>query len=154
MLLLRLSPLIPYNALDYISGVTSISIKHYSMALLGLLPGAVTLCYVGATASSLAEGTSATTNDKGLQTAIMVFGLFFAIAGGVVASYYSKLELDKILLQECSDSGSNSEQQQGGLLPISATAPATCADNGRGESHGGAASYQDIQPITSEHSLT
>ena len=37
MLLLRLSPLIPYNALDYISGVTSISIVHYSLALLGLV---------------------------------------------------------------------------------------------------------------------
>lgn len=109
MLLLRLSPLIPYNALDYISGITSISIKDYSLALTGLLPGAFTLCYVGATASSLAEGTSKASEDKGLRTAIMVFGLFFAFAGFFVASYYSKIELDRILNQD-------EDIEPGGLL--------------------------------------
>jgi len=112
MLLLRLSPLIPYNALDYISGITSISIKDYSLALIGLLPGAITLCYVGATASSLAEGTSKASEDKGLRIAIMVFGLCFAFAGFCVASYYSKIELDRILNQQEDD-----DIEPGGLLP-------------------------------------
>jgi SNARE associated Golgi protein len=96
MLLLRLSPLIPYNALDYISGVTSISVAHYCLALIGLLPGAMTLCYIGATASSLADGTKATENSK-LRTVVLILGVFFAVAGGALASYYSKIELDKIL---------------------------------------------------------
>lgn len=114
MLLLRLSPLIPYNALDYISGVTSISVKHYSMALLGLLPGAATFCYVGATASSLADGTSKASDDKGLRTAVLVAGLVFAGAGAALASYYSKIELDKILhLQE-------DDPLQSGTLPLAA----------------------------------
>jgi hypothetical protein len=96
MILLRLSPLIPYNALDYISGVTSISLRDYSLALLGLLPGTITFCYIGATASSLAEGTSKASEDKGLRTFAMIFGIFFALAGGFVASYYSRIELDKV----------------------------------------------------------
>ena len=137
MLLLRLSPLIPYNALDYISGVTSISVSHYCLALVGLLPGTVTLCYIGATASSLADGTSAASENKGLRTTILVLGLLFAVAGGAVASYYSKIELDKILQQE----SEQQLQQQGGLMLLVADAQAS------GER------YQDIEQ-TSDHSST
>ncbi|KAL3940908.1 MAG: hypothetical protein SGARI_000794 [Bacillariaceae sp.] len=52
MVLLRLSPLIPYNALDYMSGVTSLPLKDYSLALIALLPGALMLSFVGASAST------------------------------------------------------------------------------------------------------
>ena len=103
MLLLRLSPLIPYNALDYISGITSISIRQYSLALIGLLPGAIVMCYVGATASSFSEGSDAASENKALRSSIMILGLIFAFAGVAVASYYSKIELDKILLLQQQD---------------------------------------------------
>lgn len=97
MLLLRLSPLVPYNALDYVSGVTSISIPHYCQALVGLLPGTVTLCYIGGTASSLTSGKSAVTE---IRTIAMIVGIVFAAAGAGVASYYSKIELDKMLAEQ------------------------------------------------------
>ncbi|EEC48922.1 predicted protein [Phaeodactylum tricornutum CCAP 1055/1] len=99
MVLLRLSPLIPYNALDYISGVTSISLFSYSVALVGLLPGTITFCAIGATASSLAEGTDRSENG-GLRVFALVFGLIFAFLGAGVASFYSKIELDMILQDE------------------------------------------------------
>lgn len=97
MVLLRLSPLIPYNALDYMSGVTSISLWNYSLALLGVLPGTILFCSIGATASSLADG-----QDKasGLNAFALIFGVTFAFAGVAVASFYSKLELDRILAEE------------------------------------------------------
>ena len=103
MLLLRLSPLIPYNALDYISGITSISIRQYSLALIGLLPGAIVMCYIGATASSFSEGTDAASENNTLRSAVLILGLLFAFAGAAVASYYSKIELDKILLLQQQD---------------------------------------------------
>jgi uncharacterized membrane protein YdjX (TVP38/TMEM64 family) len=99
MVLLRLSPLIPYNALDYISGVTSISLFSYSVALVGLLPGTITFCAIGATASSLAEGTDRSENGS-LRVFALVFGLIFAFLGAGVASFYSKIELDMILQDE------------------------------------------------------
>lgn len=37
--LLRLSPIIPYNALNYIAGATAVSFRDYTLALIGLLPG-------------------------------------------------------------------------------------------------------------------
>jgi hypothetical protein len=98
MILLRLSPLIPYNALDYISGVTSIPLRNYSLALIGILPGTILFCFVGATASSLADGSLDASGHRGLRIFTMAFGLIAAFAGVYAASYYSKLELDKVCL--------------------------------------------------------
>jgi hypothetical protein len=94
MILLRLSPLIPYNALDYISGVTAIPLQDYSLALIGILPGTIMLCFVGASASSLAD--SAQSGNETVRILSIVFGVTFAVIGVSVASYYSKLELDKV----------------------------------------------------------
>lgn len=97
MILLRLSPLIPYNALDYLSGLTSISLLHYSLGLLAVLPGVIAFCFLGATASSL---TNASSQNQTTKTVTLVLGVFFALAGVFAASYYSKIELDKILEEE------------------------------------------------------
>ena len=37
-LLLRLAPIIPFNAFNYFMGLTSVSFKHYCMAHIGMLP--------------------------------------------------------------------------------------------------------------------
>jgi uncharacterized membrane protein YdjX (TVP38/TMEM64 family) len=95
MLLLRLSPLIPFNALDYMSGVSSISLKDYSMALVGILPGTILCCYVGASASSIVDGTEKASSD-GMRIVAFVVGLIFAFAGTALAAYYSKIELAKV----------------------------------------------------------
>ena len=132
MILLRLSPLIPYNVLDYISGITSISLLNYSLALCGILPGTILYCLVGATASSITEITSSssssssstttTTNDDDSTTTtttheivkiISLFcGIVFAILGVAVASYYSNIELHKIVQEQ-----QQLEQQQQHLQP-------------------------------------
>jgi SNARE associated Golgi protein len=95
MLLLRLSPLIPFNALDYISGVTSISFRDYALALIGILPGTIMFCMVGATASSLAD-TGTSSENMLARRVSLIGGLLFAVIGVAVASYYSKMELDKV----------------------------------------------------------
>ena len=95
MLLLRLSPLIPFNALDYISGVTSITFRAYALALVGILPGTIMFCMVGATASSLADTNTSSENQLARRFSL-IGGLLFAFVGVTVASYYSKIELDKV----------------------------------------------------------
>ena len=95
MILLRLSPLIPFNALDYISGVTSISLRDYTVALVALLPGALLLCFVGASASSLSDATT-TSTGKTVKIFTIVSGILFGGCGVWMASYYSKQELDLV----------------------------------------------------------
>jgi hypothetical protein len=94
MILLRLSPLIPYNALDYMSGVTAIPLWSYALALIGILPGTVMFCFIGASASSLTDSTSS--GSKTVKIISIVFGVVFALCGVYAASYYSKLELDRV----------------------------------------------------------
>jgi len=98
MILLRLSPLIPFNALDYISGITSISLRDYVIALVAILPGAFVLCFAGASASSLSDRTSST--STGVKIMTIVSGLLFGGYGVYLVSYYSKMELDRILNAE------------------------------------------------------
>ena len=95
MLLLRLSPLIPFNALDYIAGVTSVSLRDYALALIAILPGTIMFCLVGATASSLTDTTTSSENLIARRVSL-IGGLLFAIMGVAAASYYSKMELDKV----------------------------------------------------------
>ena len=94
MVLLRLSPLIPYNALDYMSGITAIPLWSYTVAMLGMLPGAVSLCFIGASASSLTDNSA--TENRTLKIVTIVAGVGFAAGGVFVASYYSKRELERV----------------------------------------------------------
>jgi len=98
MVLLRLSPLIPYNALDYMSGITALPLLSYIIALVGILPGTVSLCFIGASASSLTDKSA--TENLTLKITTIVVGVISAAAGLFVASYYSKRELERILADE------------------------------------------------------
>lgn len=53
--LLRLSPIIPFNALNYMAGATAITFKDYTLSLIGLLPGTILYVFVGASAGSSME---------------------------------------------------------------------------------------------------
>mmetsp|Transcript_12024 Transcript_12024/g.18147 ORF Transcript_12024/g.18147 Transcript_12024/m.18147 type:complete len:349 (-) Transcript_12024:104-1150(-) len=103
MILLRLSPLIPYNALDYVCGITSISLTKYTLALFGMLPGVVLYCFVGATAGTVAMSTESMENHT-LKLVSIVVGVVFGVLGVGTASYYARIELNKIIaLQEAAE---------------------------------------------------
>ena len=99
MVLLRLSPLIPYNALDYMSGITAISLRDYAVALVALLPGSFMLSFIGASASSLADSTSAASGSEAsiaVKILTIVSGLVFGGGGILAVSYYSNNELNRV----------------------------------------------------------
>ena len=56
VLLLRLSPVFPFNFLNYALGLTKVSFGKYALAsLLGMLPGGLMYVYFGSAARSLAD---------------------------------------------------------------------------------------------------
>lgn len=59
VLLLRLSPLFPFNLLNFAFGITKVSFRDYMLASwIGMLPGAVLYVYIGTALNSLAEITA------------------------------------------------------------------------------------------------
>lgn len=85
VLLLRLSPLIPFNVLNYALGVTRVSLRHYILgSWLGMLPGTVMYVYLGAVAGDLAGGRQRTKAEWALYAA----GLAATVA---VAVYVARL---------------------------------------------------------------
>ncbi len=52
--LLRLSPVFPYNLLNYGLGLTRVSLSDYAVACFGMLPGTLLYVYTGALAGDLA----------------------------------------------------------------------------------------------------
>jgi uncharacterized membrane protein YdjX (TVP38/TMEM64 family) len=95
-LLLRLSPIVPFNAINYIGGVTSIKLRHYTLALIGMLPGTVLYCFIGATAGGLLNGSM-----SGPATiASIVVGIVLGLLAVFVVSYYAKKEFNAIVAQQ------------------------------------------------------
>jgi len=95
MALLRLSPIIPFNALNYIAGVTAIGFWEYVWALFAILPGTILYVFLGASAGSLTD--SANSDDNTTVTIIViVVGVVFGIGAVGLTSYYAKQELNKV----------------------------------------------------------
>jgi uncharacterized membrane protein YdjX (TVP38/TMEM64 family) len=101
MFLLRLSPLIPFNALNYVAGTTAISLRDYCVSMLGILPGTVLFVYIGATAKSLSD--AGDDESSVLKTVFLVCGVALGFVGVFIASYFAKKELDKELGEAAHD---------------------------------------------------
>uniref|UniRef100_A0A832M539 TVP38/TMEM64 family membrane protein n=1 Tax=Oscillatoriales cyanobacterium SpSt-402 TaxID=2282168 RepID=A0A832M539_9CYAN len=55
VLLTRLSPVFPFNLLNYAFGVTCVSLKDYAIGSIGMIPGSVMYVYLGSLAGDIAS---------------------------------------------------------------------------------------------------
>ena len=89
VLLTRLSPIFPFNLLNYAFGVTGVSIKDYVVGSIGMIPGTIMFVYIGSLAGSLALiGTAAQPTNPALQWTIRIVGLLATVA---VTVYVTRL---------------------------------------------------------------
>jgi uncharacterized membrane protein YdjX (TVP38/TMEM64 family) len=95
MLLLRLCPIIPFNSLNYIGGVTNIELDQFVYALVGIVPTVVFWVIVGASADKLASNTADDVSEQILLVALLTAGVLFALAAMVLLFRYAKEELRK-----------------------------------------------------------
>ncbi|VEU43568.1 unnamed protein product [Pseudo-nitzschia multistriata] len=106
MVLLRLSPIFPFNALNYSMGITAIRFWDYVLACLGMLPGTIVYVFLGASAGSLAElggdedETEEDDDNKTVTIVVIVVGVVFGFLAVGLTSYYAKQELNKVLEEE------------------------------------------------------
>jgi uncharacterized membrane protein YdjX (TVP38/TMEM64 family) len=54
VLLTRLSPVFPFNLLNYAYGLTSVSLRDYVLGSIGMIPGTIMYVYIGSLTGSLA----------------------------------------------------------------------------------------------------
>ena len=76
VLLTRLSPIFPYNLLNYAYGVTRVSFRDYFLASwLGMIPGTLMYVYLGSAAKGLAELATGGGEGGPAQAVLFFFGL-------------------------------------------------------------------------------
>ena len=89
VLLTRLSPIFPFNLLNYAYGVTGVSLRDYFMASVGMIPGTIMYVYIGSLAGNLATiGTEAQPANPAVQWTIRIVGFIATVA---VTLYVTKL---------------------------------------------------------------
>lgn len=109
--LLRLSPVFPFNLLNYALGLTRVRFGDYLLACLAMLPGTLLYVYYGkaagsialvASAASGASGASGTRGEKGLADwAILGVGLLATV---VVTTFVTRLA-GRALRRELGEAG-------------------------------------------------
>lgn len=81
VLLTRLSPIFPFNLLNYAYGVTGVSLKDYVLASIGMIPGTIMYVYIGSLAGSIATlGAGTQPTNPGVQWAIRIMGFIATVA--------------------------------------------------------------------------
>jgi len=87
--LTRLSPLFPFNLLNYAFGLTQVSLKNYFLASwIGMLPGTVMYVYIGSLAGDLATLVSGELSRTPAEWAFLGVGL---IATVVLTLYITRI---------------------------------------------------------------
>lgn len=95
VLLLRLSPLFPFNALNYALSLTRVPFGTYVMAsFIGMLPGTALYVYLGSLAPAAAELSSAGQRGGTTQTLLYVAGLLATVGVVVVGTRMARRALD------------------------------------------------------------
>ncbi|XHR82382.1 MAG: TVP38/TMEM64 family protein [Gloeotrichia echinulata GP01] len=96
VLLTRLSPIFPFNLLNYAFGITGVSLKDYFIGSVGMIPGTIMYVYIGSLAGNLARiGTEAQPTNPTLQWLIRILGLIATIAVTVFVTRVARKALDQ-----------------------------------------------------------
>jgi len=77
--LLRLSPIVPFNAINYILGVTAVPLRSYIYSCVAMLPGTILYVFLGSSAGSLVDSASSGDDNRTLTIAVIVVGVVFGV---------------------------------------------------------------------------
>jgi uncharacterized membrane protein YdjX (TVP38/TMEM64 family) len=99
VLLTRLSPLFPFNLLNYALGVTSVSFSDYFIGSVGMIPGTIMYVYLGYLAGDLALiGSESKSGNILLHWVIQIIGFIATIVVTVYVTKIAKKALEEEIL--------------------------------------------------------
>ncbi|MEL6438558.1 MAG: TVP38/TMEM64 family protein [Cyanobacteria bacterium J06621_8] len=93
--LTRLSPIFPFNLLNYGLGVTGVSLKDYVLASVGMIPGTIMYVYIGSLAGSLATIGGETNANPIAQWTIRIVGFIATVAVTLYVTKIARKALDE-----------------------------------------------------------
>jgi uncharacterized membrane protein YdjX (TVP38/TMEM64 family) len=100
VLLTRLSPVLPFNMLNYALGLTGVRFGNYLLASwIGMLPGTVMYVYLGSAANSVASLLSEETPRSTSQQVLFVLGLAATVAAVVIITRAARRALDEMVAE-------------------------------------------------------
>ena len=98
VILVRLSPLIPFNVLNYALGLTRVRLRDYALgSFVGLLPVTLLYVYVGSVAGQLASMARGTATGGPVRQAVSAIGLAATIAVTIYVTRLARRALDGVL---------------------------------------------------------
>ncbi len=94
--LTRLSPVFPFNLLNYAFGLTRVSLRHYFFASwIGMFPGTVMYVYIGSLAGDLARLGSDGRTRTPAEWALYIVGLIATVTVTVYVTRIARAALEK-----------------------------------------------------------
>jgi uncharacterized membrane protein YdjX (TVP38/TMEM64 family) len=92
--LLRLSPLVPFAILNYLLGLTSVSLRGYVVASnVGMMPGILLYCYIGSAMASFGDPSAGAGGALSAQRVAFWSGLAATVAVTVVLTRWARRAL-------------------------------------------------------------
>jgi len=100
IVLLRLSPIFPFNLLNYAFGLTNVKLWKYALASwIGMLPGTVMYVYLGSALKSLAAVAAGGPQGSTLQNVFFVIGLLVTVVVTVVITRIARRALNNAVAE-------------------------------------------------------
>jgi uncharacterized membrane protein YdjX (TVP38/TMEM64 family) len=97
MFLLRLSPVFPFNVLNYLMSLTSIKIGDFLLGGIGMFPTDMMYVYIGTTLKSISEIENENKKTGPIKNLFFFFGVIVALYAVYYISKISKAKMAEII---------------------------------------------------------
>lgn len=112
VLLTRLSPIFPFNLLNYAFGLTDVKLWQYVLASwIGMLPGTIMYVYLGSALKSLAEVAAGAPEGGAPQTVFFIVGLVMTVVATVVITRVARRALNEAVAAHAPPAATDAEDE-------------------------------------------